>query len=98
MARDLQLMGNQYSIALLIFFPTYVMAELPANIIAKRVGARKYLGFLALFWGVAAMSQGFVQTHGQLYAVRVILGLFEGGLNVSLGTHLDSDARGIWTN
>ncbi|TPX06710.1 uncharacterized protein E0L32_002206 [Thyridium curvatum] len=26
-------------------------------------------------------KRGFVQTHGQLYAVRVILGLFEGGLN-----------------
>ncbi|KAL4809778.1 major facilitator superfamily domain-containing protein [Aspergillus unguis] len=81
MVEELELTGNRYSVALLIFFPTYVCAELPANIIAKRFGAMRYLSLLAFCWGVTALSQGLVQTYGQLCALRVLLGLFEGGLN-----------------
>lgn len=83
MATDLELVGNRYSIALLIFFIPYVCAELPTNTIIRRVGAKIVLTTMILGWGAFAMCFGFVKNFGQLVALRVMLGLFEGGFNVS---------------
>jgi sugar phosphate permease len=83
MAKDLVLTGNRYNIALLSFFPTYVATEIPSNSIIRLLGTKRYLGFLILSWGTVAMCFGFVHSLGQLVALRVLLGLFEGGFNVS---------------
>ena len=82
LAVDLSLKGSDYSVALLSFFITYVIAEIPSNLIIRHVGTRYYLTTLILCFGVVAMSQGFVQTFPQLVVLRVLLGAFEGGFNV----------------
>ncbi|KAJ9607881.1 hypothetical protein H2200_007960 [Cladophialophora chaetospira] len=81
MAKALDLTGNRYSVALLVFFPTYVLSELPANVIIKKVGVRSFLTTLVVGWGTLSMCHGFVNTYRQLCVVRVLLGLFEGGFN-----------------
>lgn len=80
---DLRLKGNQYNIALLLFFIPYILTEIPSNGIIRRVGTQRYLTILVAGWGVIAMCFGFVKTFGQLIALRVLLGVFEGGFNVS---------------
>ena len=84
MVPALNLHGNMYSVALLSFFPTYIFAMIPGNTIVRHVGTKKYLSIMICSWGVVAMCQGFVTNFSQLVALRVLLGLFEGGYNVSL--------------
>jgi MFS family permease len=84
MAEDLHLTGYRYSIALLVFFPTYIAIEIPSNYLIKRVGTKYWMAFLICAWGAVAMCCGFVQSYDQLLALRVLLGLTEGGFAVSL--------------
>ncbi|KAF7553518.1 hypothetical protein G7Z17_g3571 [Cylindrodendrum hubeiense] len=81
MELDLNLHDNMYSVALLVFFVTYILTEIPSNAIVERLGTRIYLAILLAGWGAVAMCFGFVKNYGQLVALRVLLGFFEGGFN-----------------
>ncbi|RSL49519.1 hypothetical protein CEP54_012380 [Fusarium duplospermum] len=81
MEADLNLAGNKFNVALLVFFITYLVAGIPSNIVIKAVGTQSYLTVLIASWGAIAMCFGFVKTYGQLLALRVLLGFFEGGFS-----------------
>ncbi|KAF2795769.1 high-affinity nicotinic acid transporter [Melanomma pulvis-pyrius CBS 109.77] len=78
--RDLNLHGLQYNDCLAILFPFYIAAEIPSNIMMKRVRPSIWLTFIMFFWSVAMIGQGFVKNYSGLLATRVFLGVFEGGL------------------
>jgi MFS family permease len=78
--QDLHLRGIQYNDCLAILFPFYIAAEIPSNIMMKRVRPAIWLTFIMFFWSAAMIGQGFVKNYSQLLATRVILGMFEGGL------------------
>lgn len=40
---DLNLTGQQFPIALSLFFVTYVLVEIPSNLVIKRVGASRWI-------------------------------------------------------
>jgi sugar phosphate permease len=82
MQQDLRLVGTQYNSVLVLFFLTYILAEIPSNVMFKPIGPKIYLSFLLISWGSVAMCFGFVENYSQLLALRLLLGLFEGGFNV----------------
>lgn len=71
------------SSATTVFFTTYALSELPSNVLLRPIGVVRYLSILILAWGTVAMCLGFVNNFAQLTTLRILLGLFEGGLNVS---------------
>jgi MFS family permease len=77
---DLNLTNDQYANGLAIFFAFYIAAELPSNLVLKRVTPRIWLSSLTMAWGVVGMCLGFVRNYGGFLAVRAVLGLTEGGL------------------
>lgn len=85
---DLKLQGKQYEIALALFFICYMIVDMPAAWIFKFVGPRLFLGLSILSFGICTVGLGFVKTASQLYAVRCLLGLFEGGLTPCLFLYL----------
>lgn len=86
MSEDLELTGNRYNVILMLFFITYTLFEIPSNSILRRVSVRVYLAGLIVGWGTISMCFGFTQTFAQMAGLRVLLGLFESGYNVSV-TH-----------
>lgn len=44
-----------------------------------KIGAPKWLSFLALGWGITSLMLTFVQNTAQYYTLRLILGAFESG-------------------
>lgn len=60
--------------------PTDIVFELPSNLIVKKVGARNLLTVLTILWGAVMLGMGFINKYTQLYATRVLLGLFEAGV------------------
>ncbi|KAL2835652.1 major facilitator superfamily domain-containing protein [Aspergillus pseudoustus] len=77
---SLGMTGEQYNIALAIFFVPYVIAEVPSNMILNRFKRPSvYLGLLISIWGVIMLCTGFVQDFNSLLAIRFLLGLFEAG-------------------
>jgi MFS family permease len=77
---DLGLKGNQFGNAVTVFYATYVFFETPLSILMKVVGAKNLLSCCMLGWGLVCLGTGFVKNAGQLYACRLLLGMFEAGL------------------
>ncbi|KAL2816721.1 major facilitator superfamily domain-containing protein [Aspergillus granulosus] len=72
--------GEQYNVALAIFFVPYILAEVPSNMILNRFKRPSvYLGLLISVWGVIMLCTGFIQNFDSLLAIRFLLGLFEAG-------------------
>ncbi len=79
MKTDLGISDAQFGIAASMFFVTYVIFEVPSNMLLVRIGARKQLLRIMILWGITSAATMFVQTPGQLYFARLLLGLFEAG-------------------
>lgn len=78
---DLGMSGNQYQIAVSVLFPTYVLFELPSNLVLKHyVRPSRWIAFITTVWGLIATLSGLTQSYAGLLACRVLLGLFEAGL------------------
>ncbi|KAI1816434.1 major facilitator superfamily domain-containing protein [Poronia punctata] len=80
MTEDLNLTGNDYNVALFIFFIPYILFEVPSNIIIKRVAPSTWLSGIMILWGIVTIAQGLVRNLQSLIATRFLLGLFEAGL------------------
>lgn len=93
--KDLKMKGNDYNIALFVFFIPYILFEVPSNIFIKRMAPSAYLSGIMVCWGkqrlsfkrlqwliftgLATMGQGLVESFGGLVAMRFLIGLFEAG-------------------
>lgn len=80
MEDSLGLRGNQYNVGLAVFYITYIASELPSNYMLKVVGGKVWLPFLVASWGIVTIFSGFMKNYASLLAIRLLLGLFEGGL------------------
>lgn len=50
--QDLRMTGNDYNIALQVFFVPYILLEVPSNILLKRLAPSTYLSSLMFMWGM----------------------------------------------
>jgi sugar phosphate permease len=78
--KNLGMKGLDYNVALAVFFPFYVAAEIPSNIMMKRTSPSFWLFVIMFLWGVCMTAMGFVKNFTGLLIVRMALGLAEGGL------------------
>ncbi|KAJ2904409.1 hypothetical protein MKZ38_008082 [Zalerion maritima] len=79
MGKDLRLDGKKLNLAVMIFFATYIVVNIPANLILRHVGARYWLSGLIFTWGFVTTMTGFVNNYTGLLISRLFLGLCEGG-------------------
>lgn len=77
MDKDLDLSSNEYSMALVIFFISYVVFEVPSNLILAKTNPSVYLTVTMAAWGVVTCSMAAVNSYGGLLAVRFIIGVLE---------------------
>ncbi|PWY69070.1 MFS general substrate transporter [Aspergillus heteromorphus CBS 117.55] len=76
---DIHLVGNDYSLIVLLFYIPFGLCDLPWNLLLKRYGGRITLSFMTVVWGILALCQCAVKDFGGMIAVRMILGVFEAG-------------------
>ncbi|KAI1912744.1 hypothetical protein LOZ61_003182 [Ophidiomyces ophidiicola] len=76
---DLRLQGNDFNIAVQVFFVPYILLDIPSNIFLKRFTPSTWISMLTFLWGVASMCQGFVTNNAGLIACRFFIGVFEAG-------------------
>ncbi|KAE8551775.1 hypothetical protein EYB25_005665 [Talaromyces marneffei] len=77
--RDLGLVGNQYSLLLILFYIPYSIFGIPATILAKQYSSALVIPLLVLGWGSLAMIQAAAKDFGGMMACRIILGTMEAG-------------------
>ncbi|KZT18565.1 MFS transporter [Neolentinus lepideus HHB14362 ss-1] len=78
---DLHLTSLQYRATLVIFFMPYILAEIPSNILLKRLSPNVWLSLCMGFFGLTSLCQGLVKSYGGLLTTRFFLGLFEAGMS-----------------
>ena len=79
MEEDLGLVGNQYQTAVSLLFVTYILSELPSNLVLKKFTPSRWIAILTTSWGIIATLTGLCQSYGSLIACRLLLGAVEGG-------------------
>ena len=62
MNRDLGISESVYGFAAGIFFLSYCLFEVPANLVLARLGARRWLAILMVIWGIISMATAFVHS------------------------------------
>lgn len=79
MNRDLGFSASVYGFGAGVFFLSYVMFEVPSNLIMVRTGARRWIARIMITWGFASAGMMFVHDATSFYAMRFVLGLAEAG-------------------
>lgn len=79
MLDDLGLSTNQYNYGMTIFYLCFLCAEVPSQMISKRLGPDRWIPIQMMLWSVIGICQGLVKGEKSFYAVRALLGLVEGG-------------------
>lgn len=79
MNADLAMTAEMYGIAAGIFYISYIIFEVPSNVILTRVGAKLWIARIMVTWGIVAAGMSLVQTANQLYVMRFLLGIAEAG-------------------
>lgn len=80
MLEDLGLNTNDYNTGQTIFFVCFLLAELPSQLISKKLGPDRWIPIQMVCWSLIAACQAFLTGRGSFFACRALLGLFEGGL------------------
>jgi ACS family tartrate transporter-like MFS transporter len=62
-----------------LFFFSYLLAEMPSNLMLERFGPRIWLSRITISWGVVAVLMAFIYNANSFYLLRFLLGLAEAG-------------------
>lgn len=70
---------RDYALGVSSFFVGYLLFQIPSNLVLFRVGARRWIAFLLVTWGV--VSSGFALVTGPISfcGMRALLGIAEAG-------------------
>jgi MFS family permease len=75
---DLNMTGNDYNVANMIFFIGYILCEVPANaILIKFKKPSMWIGLIVTAWGIIMTCSGVAQSWAGLLVCRILLGVFE---------------------
>src|SRR6516225_6447365 len=79
MKQDLAFSDAVYGLGAGVFFVTYLLFEVPSNLLLEKIGARLTFLRIMVLWGLASSATAFVKEPWQFYGVRMLLGMFEAG-------------------
>jgi sugar phosphate permease len=80
MSRELHLNSAQAGTIAGIFFWGYLVLQVPGGYLATRWSTKWFVSILLIIWGSAAVGCGFVHSGSQMWVMRFLLGVAEGGM------------------
>lgn len=80
MNAHLGLTATMFGIAGAAFYVTYILFEVPSNMMLARYGARIWIPRIMITWGIASAVTLFAVGPTSLYSFRALLGAAEAGL------------------
>jgi sugar phosphate permease len=80
MSADLRMSPTQAGDAAGVFFWGYLLLQIPGGYLAHRWSAKRFVSVLLVIWGVCSAATGLVGTSREFWAMRLLLGVAEGGV------------------
>ncbi|WP_156992159.1 MFS transporter [Paraburkholderia oxyphila] len=79
MMKDLGLTSTQFGFATTLFYLAYIACGIPSNLALARFGARRWIAFIMIAWGLASTATMFATDARTLYGLRMLVGVTEAG-------------------
>ncbi|EMC96132.1 hypothetical protein BAUCODRAFT_70023 [Baudoinia panamericana UAMH 10762] len=79
MLKDLKITTNDYNYGQTIFYLSFLCAELPSQMISKKLGPDRWIPVQMVSWSLVASMQAFLSGKTSFYICRCLLGVIEGG-------------------
>ena len=54
--KDLKMKGQDYNVALFIFFIPYILFEVPSNLMIRKIAPSTWLSSIMILWGINSLS------------------------------------------
>ncbi|PMD37544.1 putative MFS transporter [Hyaloscypha variabilis F] len=88
LSKDLKLGGYDYNRILSVFYISYILFEIPSNMVCKLVGPGWFIPSISLGFGICSICTAFVHNIHSASAVRFLLGMFEAGMMPGIAYYL----------
>lgn len=72
--QDMNFVGQQYSLLILLFYIPNGLLDLPLNLLTKKYGARWVLSGLCFGWGIISMLQAVAKNFAGMLVLRLLIG------------------------
>ncbi|MFD1800890.1 MFS transporter [Mixta tenebrionis] len=76
---DTGLSNEAYALGAGIFFVVYAILGVPANLLMRKLGARRWIGGTTLLWGFLSAAMAWADSEAKFLLVRTLLGAAEAG-------------------
>ncbi|SCW03854.1 LAFE_0H00496g1_1 [Lachancea fermentati] len=81
---DMGMTTNDYNIGNQIFFASFLVAEVPSQLISKKLGPDRFVPLQMVAWSIVSMCQSAMKGKVGFYITRCLIGLLEGGFIADL--------------
>ena len=76
---DLGMTDNDFNTGTTIFQVAFLSAEIPSQMISKKLGPDRWIPFISCSWAIVCGAQFFLDGRSSFFATRALIGMLQGG-------------------